>query len=115
MTLTAVGVPLGQWITYTGFFRAWAEAERRADGHYSAKFIFVMLVCAFMLTATILTQTIASFLPPPSPARQAARADAFRRYDSAGVWMERHSLWLKVAAVAIGLAAAGVHYLMKRG
>jgi hypothetical protein len=112
--LVSAGVPLYQWVTFSGLFRLWAEAEARAGDSYNPKFIFVMLVCAFVFTGTVVTQVIGALLPPPSDHKLNARAAAFQRYEDAGTWMRRHSLRLKIAAVAIGLAAAGVHALLTR-
>ncbi len=113
VTLTAVGIPLYQWVTFTGLFRVWAGSLGRTRGHHDDKFIFVMLVCAFMLAAAILTQTLASFLPPPPDEKLAARAAAFTSYDNVGDWMRRHSFKLKMVAVAIAAAAVGVYALVK--
>ena len=113
INLTAVLIPLYQWVTFSGLFRRWAESETRVDGKYDAKFIFVMLVCGFTFTAAALTQIVAGFRPPATEDQQIARGAAFKRYEDAGVWMKKHSLKLKVLAIAIGLAAAGVHLLLE--
>lgn len=115
INLAAVVIPLVQWVTFSGLFRLWAEAEARADGKCDEKFIFVMLVCAFTFAAAVVTQAVASLRPAATEDQQIARGAAFRRYDELGVWLRRHSLKLKVAAVAIGLAAAGIHMLLTRG
>ncbi len=114
VNLAAVLIPLYQWVTFSGLFRRWADSETGADGKYDAKFIFVMLVCAFTFTAAVLTQIVAGFRPPATEDQQIARGAAFKRYEDAGAWMKKHSLTLKVVAIAIGLAAAGVHLLLKR-
>ena len=114
VNLAAVLIPLYQWVTFSGFFRRWAESEAGPDGKYDEKFIFVMLVCAFTFTAAVVTQIVAGFRPPATEDQQIARGAAFNRYEDAGVWMKKHSLKLKLAAIAIGLAAAGVHLALKR-
>jgi len=113
VTLTAVGIPLYQWVTFSGFFRLWAESWKRAHGTSDKKFIFVMLVCAFMLAGAIVTQGLATFVPPPSDEKLAARAAAFTSYDNFGVWMRRHSFKLTMVAVAIAAVAVGVYALVK--
>ena len=115
INLAAVVIPLVQWVTFSGLFRLWAESERGADGKYDATFMFVMMVCAFTFAAAVVTQAVASLLPPATEDQQIASGAAFKRYDDFGVWMRRHSLKLKLAAVAIGLAAAGIHMLLTRG
>ena len=114
VNLAAVLVPLYEWVTFSGLFRRWAESEAAGDGKYDPKLIFVMLVCAFTFTAAVLTQIIAGFRPPATEEQRSARGAAFERYQQAGVWMKKHSLKLKVLAIASGLAAAGVHLLLKR-
>jgi hypothetical protein len=113
VTLTAVGIPLYQWVTFSGLFRMWADAGRRAPATSDKKFIFVMLVCAFMLTGAIVTQTLATFVPPPPDEKLAARAAAFTSYDNFGVWMRRHSFKLKLVMVAIAAVAVGLYALLK--
>ena len=113
MLLLASGIPLYQWVTFSGLFRLWAEAEIRADGKYWAVYIYVMLVGAFVLADAIVTQAVAAFLPPPTDAQLAKRSAAFQRYEDAGVWMRRHRLWLVVLAAAVGGGIAGVQALMK--
>ena len=114
INLAAVVIPLVQWVTFSGLFRLWAESDRGADGQYDPKFIFVMLVCAFTLAAAVVTQAVASLRPPATEDQQIARGAAFRRYHHFGIWLRRHSLKLKLAAVAVGLAAAGIHMLLTR-
>ena len=115
INLAAALIPLHGWITFSGLFRRWAEWETAADGKYDPTFIYVMLVGAFTLAAAVLTQVIGAFMPRPTDDQISARARAFRRYDELGVWLRRHNLKLKLAAVAIGLAAAGVTLLLRRG
>jgi hypothetical protein len=111
--LTAVGIPLYQWVTFSGLFRAWARAYG-APADHDKKLIFVMMVCGFMLVGVILTQILASIVPPPPDERLRARAAAFTSYDDFGAWMRRHSFKMKVAAVVIAAAAVGVHALLTR-
>lgn len=113
VNLAAALIPLYQWVTFSGFFRQWAERDAAAGDRYDPKFIFVMLVCAFTFAAAVLTQIVASFRPPATEDQKIARGAAFKRYDDWGVWLRRHDLKLKVAAAAIGLAAAGVAILLK--
>lgn len=114
INLAAALVPLYWWVTFSGLFRLWAEYERAADGKYSAEFIYVMLVCVFTLTAAVVTQIVAAFRPPATEDQKIARGAAFKRYADADVWLRRHSLKLKLVAIAIGAAIAGVSVLLAR-
>jgi len=114
VTLTAVGIPLYQWVTFTGLFATWSRSFGRTRAHHDDKFIFIVLVCGLMLAGAILTQVLASFLPAPSDEKVAARAAVFTSYDDFGVWMRRHSFKLKMVAVAIAAVAVGVYALAKR-
>ena len=68
-----------------------------------------------MFTAAVVTRySVAGFRRRRPRQLQIARGAAFKRYEDAGVWMKKHSLKLKLAAIAIGLAAAGVHLALKR-
>jgi hypothetical protein len=114
INLAAALIPLYEWITFSGLFRRWADFETATDGKHDPRFIYVMLVGAFTLAAGVLTQVIGAFMPRPTDDQISARARAFRRYEELGVWLRQHNLKLKLAAVAIGLAAAGVALLLKR-
>ena len=113
MLLLASGIPLYQWVTFSGLFRLWAESEIRADGTYSQVYIYVMLVGAFVLVEVVVTQAVAAFLPPATDEQLAKRAAAFQRYEDAGVWIRRHRLWLVALAVAVGGGIGVVQMLMK--
>ena len=114
INLAAALIPLYEWITFSGLFRRWAEWEIAKDGKYDATFIYAVLVCAFTFAAAVLTQAISAFMPRPTDEQIIARAGAFRRYDELGVWLRRHNLKVKLAAIALGLAAAGVTIALKR-
>ena len=74
VNLAAVLIPLYQWVTFSGFFRRWAESEAGPDGKYDEKFIFVMLVCAFTFTAAVVTQIVAAASGRPRPRTSRSRA-----------------------------------------
>ena len=114
INLAAALIPLYWWITFTGLFRLWAEHEREADGKYSADFIYVMLVGALTLIAAVVTQVVAGFRPAATQHQKIARGAWFKRYEDADVWLRRHSFKLKLVAIAIGAAVAGISVLLAR-
>jgi hypothetical protein len=114
INLAAALVPLYWWITFSGLFRVWAEYEREADGKYSAEFIYVMLVCVLTLTAAVVTQVVAGLRPPATEDQKIERGVWFKRYEDADIWLRRHSFKLKLVAIAVGAAVAGVSVLLTR-